>query len=117
MILWKQYLEDNNVDICCITETHLKDTNIGRRQNKKKKFQNTEFHKFFKDSYEVITKNRRNQRGRRGHGGIGIMIKRNIGKVREIEQKRQDGLLWTEISCGHRKIYIATDYMVPAVSP
>ena len=37
MILWKQYLEDNNVDICCITETHLKDTDIGRRQNKKKK--------------------------------------------------------------------------------
>ena len=30
--------------------------------------------------------------------------------------KKQDCLLWIEISCGHRKIYIATVYMVPVGS-
>ena len=88
-----------------------------RTKNNIGRYQTAEFHKFFTDQYIVITKNRRNQRGRRGHGGIGILIKKNIGKIKEIEQKRHDGLLWIEISCGHRKIYIATVYMVTVGSP
>ena len=94
MILWKQYLENNKVDICGITETHLKNTKIRRKQMRTKnnigRYQTAEFHKFFTDQYIVITKNRRNQRGRRGHAAIGILIKTNVGKVKEIERKRND---------------------------
>ena len=118
MILWKQYLIDHNVDICCITETHLKSLKKPKRtKGSKKKYQESDFQKFFKDQYTIITKNRKNQKGRRGHGGVGILVKKKVGIVKEVEGKRNEGLLWIEVNCGKRKIFIATVYMVPAGSP
>ena len=123
MIVWKHYLEDNNIDICCITETWLKESNIQSKANKEKNRNmesptvRTEFHKFFEDQYTVITKNRKNQRWRKGHGVIWILVRKKIGKAKKITRKRQDGIMWTEIRCGGRLIYIATVYMVPIGSP
>ena len=83
MIVWKQYLEDNNIDICSMTETWLKDTNKMNNRNLSSTTIITEFHKFFEDQYIVFTKNRKNQRGRKGHGCIGILIRKNIGIVKK----------------------------------
>ena len=70
-----------------------------------------------KNQYTLITKNRKNQKGWKGHGGIAILIKKNIGKTKIIEGKRHDGIIWIEISCGGRKIFLASIYMVPVGSP
>ena len=116
-------MEYNKIDICGITETHMKNNNERKeiKSNKNKIQQSitkeTDFHRFFEDQYIVITKNRKKQKGRRGHGGIGIVVRKNIGTVKELKEKSNDGILWIEINCGGRMLYIATVYMVPIGSP
>ena len=50
ILIWKQYLQDNRIDSCCITETHLRD------RVKQKATGKTEFHNFLEDQYVVYTK-------------------------------------------------------------
>ena len=45
------------------------------------------------------------------------MINKKVGQIKLIEGKRHDGVLWIEINCGGRKIFLATVYMVPVGSP
>ena len=102
MYAWKQYLCRREIDICCVTETHL-------NEEREKMFRMV-----FEDRFIVHSKRRRNMKVRdKGSGGIAIMVRREVGEVEMITEKRMDGLMWTKIVCVGRKLFIATVYIVP----
>ena len=103
MHYWKQYLLNNDVDVCCVSETHFNNV------------RSTMFREAFEDKYMVFLKSRSDMKDNdKGSGGIAVLIKKNLGEANEIKRKREDGLLWIKLIHEGRVIYIASIYILPA---
>ena len=102
MCRWKQYLKRNEIDICCVSETHLNDE------------RKLIFEKVSEKQIHVVVKNRADVKdSRKGSGGVAILVRKKIGKIKVIKIKTSDGLLWVQIESSSRFIYVASVYLVP----
>jgi hypothetical protein len=91
-----------NLDICIITETWLKED---RSNEFKKSIDNEE--------YEWYSRERRKQKASSGEGGIGIVLKKKVGKIQVVKVSKEYEMLWLEITRGKYKFYVAAIYMSP----
>ena len=49
-------------------------------------------------------------------GGVGLAVKRGIGKIERLIEYEDEGLMWVCIERGERKLFVASVYFVPASS-
>src|SRR3954470_23776029 len=89
-----------SLDVCVITETWLKE---GRGSEFKKVIKN--------DEYEWFSRERNNQKARSGEGGIGMLIKKKLGKAQIVKGSKLYESMWIEIETNSCKIYLAAVYM------
>lgn len=102
---WKQYLIEEDIEICCVTETHL---------NKKREII---FREIFKEDFNCIIRNRKDRKeGDSGSGGLAILIKKGLAKVNPILKKGSDEIVWAEVVGAGKSLFIATVYIVPKKS-
>lgn len=91
-----------NIDICAISETWIKEN----RKN--------EFIKIINENkYEWFSRERTKQRSNHGEGGIGVLVKKSIGKVQVVKRSKNYEMMWIEITRHEERIYIAVVYMSP----
>ena len=102
---WKQYLMDEDVDICGATETH------GNEKNDRM------LHSVMDDDYHCITKIRKNRKARDyGSGGLAIVVRKGRGVPKLAKAKGSDEILWVEMKEMGRKLFVAVVYLVPSKS-
>ena len=105
MRMWKQYLMEEEIDLCCATETHMD----ARREK--------EIEEVFENDYHCILKRRKKRKkGDYGSGGLAVFVRRGMGVPRVARSKGSDEILWVDIEGLERKIYVAAVYLVPKKS-
>ena len=105
MMMWKQYLMEEKVDLCGATETHMDE----KREE--------EIGSVFENDYHCITKRRRRRKkGDYGSGGLAVLVRRGAGVPKLAKEKGSDEILWVEIEGLERTIYVAVVYLVPRKS-
>ena len=105
MRCWKQYLYEEDVDICGATETRM---NVDREKK---------FHAVFKDDFHCVTKIRKNRKKNDfGSGGLALLVRKGSGTPRLAKESGSDEILWVEMEGLSQKVYIAVVYLVPVKS-
>ena len=95
MLCWKQYLLEEKVDLCCVTETHFDE----KREQLFKEVFGIEFHCLSK-----IRKNRKRQDY--GSGGVAILVRKGRGRPKLARYKGSDEIVWAEIEGLGRTIHV-----------
>ena len=105
MRMWKQYIMEEEIDLCCATETHMD----ARRQK--------EIEDVFETDYHCILKRRKKRKkGDYGSGGLAVLVRRGMGVPKVAKNKGSDEILWVEVDGLGGTIYIAVVYLVPKKS-
>jgi len=69
-----------------------------------------------KKSLSWFSRERQKQKARSGEGGIGIIVKKSIGKSKVIKVSKLYEIMWIEVIREEEKIYLAAVYMSPESS-
>ena len=96
-----------NIDICVITETWFKE---GKSERDMRSSMN-------KNKYQWFSRERKKQKARSGEGGVGILVKRELGEAKLIKISKEYEMMWVEIQNGSEKLYVSAVYINPAGSP
>ena len=103
--LWYGMVCMLDLDVCVVTETWIKEgvnlvsKTIDNRQ------------------YQWFSRERQKQKARSGEGGVGVLVKRNIGEVSVVDRSKEFDMMWIEIDRPSCKMYIAVVYISPEGSP
>ena len=82
MMMWKQYLKEEKIDICGATETHMDAT------------REKEIEAVFENDYHCIMKRRRKRkRGDYGSGGLAVFVRREVGVPKVAKEKGSEEIL------------------------
>lgn len=98
-------LSYTDLDICAVTETWFK---VGIDYMSKS---------IDNDKYVWISRERQNQKARNGEGGVGIIIKRSLGKISLVRVSKRYDMIWVEIDRNGMCLYIAAVYISPSRAP
>ena len=105
MTRWKQYLLEEEIDICCVTESRLDARRDGI------------FEEMFGDVFNCFIRSRKHMKRRDpGSGGVVVLVKKDIGVARLIKNGKCEDLVWVEVEGKDTPLYIASVYMVHARS-
>ena len=86
MLRWKQYLLEEAIDICCVTESRLDSRRDGI------------FGEMFGDVFNCFIRSRRNmKRLDPGSGGVVVLVKKDLGKARLMKNGKCEDLVWVEV--------------------
>ena len=97
-------IDVTKLDVCVITETWIKE---GRGE---------EFNKVIENEIFVwYSRERKEQKRRNGEGGVGILIKKNVGKSQIIKSSKKFDTLWIKVEREDSKLlfFIAAVYISP----
>ena len=94
-----------NLDICVVTETWFKEDIDYMSQV------------IDKEKYVWFSRERQKQKARNGEGGVGVIVKRSLGKCTVVRVSKRHDILWLELDKNSLCVYIAAVYISPYRSP
>lgn len=95
-------MDITNLDICVLTETCIKE---GRGEEFSKVIEN--------EIFVWYSRERKEQKRRNGEGGVGILIKKNVGKTQIIKSSKKFDTMWIKLEREDSKLtfFIAAVYI------
>ncbi len=64
----------------------------------------------------MVWRERKNQRGKGGEGGVGFLFRKNIGQVQVEKVSILFDILWIRIELGGERVFMAVAYMSPVTT-
>ncbi len=101
-------MDITNLDICVLTETCIKE---GRGEEFSKVIEN--------EIFVWYSRERKEQKRRNGEGGVGILIKKNVGRTQIIKSSKKFDTMWIKLEREDSKLtfFIAAVYISPEGLP
>ena len=90
-----------DLDVCVVTETWIKE---GRA--------NEVVQDFDEKRYSWFSRERKHQKSHSGDGGVGILVKKNVGEITIVKTSKEYDTMWIEINRQGERLFFAV-YMLP----
>ena len=91
------------VDLCVVSETKL---DPGQGQVSMNEVIDSK-------EFEWMSKERKDQKSKGGEGGVGILVRKRLGKLDRVKTSERFEILWVQVEVGSELLFIAAVYLPP----
>jgi hypothetical protein len=98
-------VDSAKVNICVVTETRF----LPNRGDELMK-------EIFEKEYEWYGRERKDQKARGGEGGVGILVRKGLGRTKVVKVSERYDLIWLEVEMSEATLVIAGVYLSPEFS-